>query len=157
MISSVPYVPPDTMKKVAATSGQRVSLATLFFAVRIAREAGVAGSDKELNFYSCPPWAILALVAEPTAVRPQLTLTARGGTRQWSVFAFAEYKSRFCMQGKNARGRTNFLCGAIVIPYHQSVVLACYSRGLRNLACRPPRYEIERMKTDCRQSCAPFF
>src|SRR5712692_12037284 len=100
MISSVPYVPPDTMKKVAATSGQRVSLATLFFAVGIAREAEVAGSDKELNSYSRPPWATLALVAEPTAACPQLTLTVC--TRQWSEFAFAEYKSRFCMQGKNA-------------------------------------------------------
>jgi len=126
------------MKKVAATSGQRVSLATLFFAVGIAREAEVAGSDKELNFYSRPPWATLALVAEPTAACPQLTLTARGATRQWSEFAFAEYKSRFCMQGKNARGRKFSVCDAIVIPYHQSVALACHSRGLPNLARRPP-------------------
>src|SRR5258708_30973661 len=55
MISSVPYVPPDTMKKVAATSGQSVSLAALFFAVGIAREGSWAGSDIELNFYSRPP------------------------------------------------------------------------------------------------------
>ena len=54
-ISSVPYVPPDTMKNVAATSGQSVSFATLFFAVEIAGEGIGAGRDKELNFYSRPP------------------------------------------------------------------------------------------------------
>jgi hypothetical protein len=43
------------MKKVAATSGQSVSLAALFFAVGIARDGGWAGSDEELNFYSRPP------------------------------------------------------------------------------------------------------
>jgi len=43
------------MKKVAATSGQSVSFATLFFAVEIAGEGSWAGSDKELNFYSRPP------------------------------------------------------------------------------------------------------
>src|SRR6266568_3536403 len=145
MTSSVPYVPPDTMKKVAATSGQRVSLATLFFAVGIARGAEAAGSDKELNFYPRPPWAILALVAEPTAACPQLTLTARGGTRQWSEFVIAEYKSRFCMQEKNARGRTIFLCGAIVLAYHHSAALACHSRAIPRLL-PAPRYEIERMK-----------
>jgi hypothetical protein len=32
----VPYVPPDTMKNVAATSGQSVSFAILFFAGEIA-------------------------------------------------------------------------------------------------------------------------
>jgi hypothetical protein len=55
MISSVPYVPPETMKNVAATSGQSVSLAALFLAVGIAREGSWVGSDIELNFYSCPP------------------------------------------------------------------------------------------------------
>ena len=58
MISSVPYVPPDTMKNVAATSGQSVSLATLLFAVGIALEGYRAGSDMELNFYSRPPKGI---------------------------------------------------------------------------------------------------
>jgi hypothetical protein len=43
------------MKNVAATSGQSVSFATLFFAVEIAVEGIWAGRDKELNFYSCPP------------------------------------------------------------------------------------------------------
>jgi hypothetical protein len=43
------------MKKVAATSGQSVSLATLFFAVEIAGEGNWAGTDMELNFYSRPP------------------------------------------------------------------------------------------------------
>src|SRR6266568_2562729 len=156
MTSSVPYVPPDTMKKVAATSGQRVSLATLFFAVGIARGAEAAGSDKELNFYPRPPWAILALVAEPTAACPQLTLTARGGTRQWSEFVIAEYKSRFCMQEKNARGREIFCVRRdrnSVSPKHCSCVPL-------TRAPRPSpalRYEIERMKTECRQSSAPFF
>ncbi len=55
MISSVPYVPPDTMKNVAATSGQSVSFATLFFALEMVEEGICAGRDKELNFYSRPP------------------------------------------------------------------------------------------------------
>src|SRR5437588_8198389 len=55
MISSVPYVPPDTIKKVAATRGQSVSFATLFLVMGIAREGNCAGTDMELNSYSCPP------------------------------------------------------------------------------------------------------
>src|SRR6266478_4135586 len=55
MISSVPYVPPDTMKNVAATSGQSVSFAALFLVVGMTREGSWVGSDKELNFYSRPP------------------------------------------------------------------------------------------------------
>src|SRR5690242_19591846 len=55
MISSVPYVPPDTMKKVAATRGQSVSFATLFLVIGIALEGNCAGTDIELNSYSCPP------------------------------------------------------------------------------------------------------
>ena len=55
MISSVPYVPPDTMKNVAATSGQSVSLATLFLVVGMAWEGSWVGTDIELNFYSRPP------------------------------------------------------------------------------------------------------
>jgi len=51
----VPYVPPDTMKNVAATSGQSVSLVTLFFVLGIAWEGSWVGRDKELNFYSRPP------------------------------------------------------------------------------------------------------
>jgi hypothetical protein len=39
------------MKKVAATSGQKVSFATLFFAVEITGEESGAGTDTELNFY----------------------------------------------------------------------------------------------------------
>jgi hypothetical protein len=42
------------MKKVAATSGQSVSLAALFLAVEMAREGSWVGRDIELNFYSCP-------------------------------------------------------------------------------------------------------
>src|SRR2546430_8372972 len=55
MISSVPYVPPDAIKKVAATRGQSVSFATLFLVMGIAREGNCAGTDMELNSYSCPP------------------------------------------------------------------------------------------------------
>src|SRR5216117_3581084 len=43
------------MKNVAATSGQSVSLATLFFTVGITREGSCVGTDIELNFYSRPP------------------------------------------------------------------------------------------------------
>src|SRR5579859_2450500 len=55
MISSVPYVPPDTMKKVAATRGQSVSFATLFLVIGMAWEGNCAGTDIELNSYSRPP------------------------------------------------------------------------------------------------------
>jgi len=47
----VPYVPPDTMKNVAATSGQSVNFAALFFAMGSAWEGIWAGSDKVLNFF----------------------------------------------------------------------------------------------------------
>jgi hypothetical protein len=39
------------MKNVAATSGQRVSFAILFFGLEIARGGYWAGRDRELNFY----------------------------------------------------------------------------------------------------------
>src|SRR5258706_13268970 len=55
IISSVPYVPPDTIKNVAATSDQSVSLAAGFFLVGIARAGSRGGSVKEINFYSRPP------------------------------------------------------------------------------------------------------
>jgi hypothetical protein len=73
------------MKKVAATSGQSVSLATVFFAVGIALEEYCVGSDKELNFYSRPPKRI--------SLAPL----------RLSEFAFAEYKTHLCMQEQNAR------------------------------------------------------
>src|SRR5271168_4524083 len=60
MMSSVPYVPPDTIKNVAATSGQSVSFAFLFVKVT-ARAGNWAGRDKVLNFLSRPPSATLAL------------------------------------------------------------------------------------------------
>jgi hypothetical protein len=43
------------MKNVAATSGQSVSFAILFFAGEIAWEGICAGSDNVLNFFSRPP------------------------------------------------------------------------------------------------------
>lgn len=60
MISSVPYVPPDTMKNVAATSGQRVSFAIPFFAVGIAGEGNGVGTDVELNSYESSSQAMLS-------------------------------------------------------------------------------------------------
>jgi len=51
----VPYVPPDTMKNVAATSGHKVSLATFFLGREIAAVGNCVGSDNELNFYARPP------------------------------------------------------------------------------------------------------
>ncbi len=55
MISSVPYVPPETIKKVAATSGQSVNLAEFFLAAEMTREGKVAGTDVLLNLYFRPP------------------------------------------------------------------------------------------------------
>jgi len=43
------------MKNVAATSGQSVSFAVLFFVVENTREEIWAGTDMLLNFYSRPP------------------------------------------------------------------------------------------------------
>src|SRR5215470_6625671 len=54
-MSSVPYVPPDTMKKVAATRGHNVSFAAFCFAVGIARAGSWAGNEMVLNSYSRPP------------------------------------------------------------------------------------------------------
>jgi len=48
-------VPPDTMKNVAATSGQRVNLAILFLVAVMELAGSWAGRDKELNLYSRPP------------------------------------------------------------------------------------------------------
>src|SRR5713101_2931219 len=90
MISSVPYVPPDTIKNVATMSGQSVSFAVLFFARGIAREATCVETGEEFNFYSRPPRAILTL------------------DYQWSELAFAEYKSRTGLQENNAREQKFF-------------------------------------------------
>jgi hypothetical protein len=78
------------MKKVAATSGQSVSFATLFFAVEIAGEGSWAGSDKELNFYSRPP--------KRSSLAPL----------RMSDVAIAGYRSRPRMQEKNACERKIF-------------------------------------------------
>jgi len=58
-----PIRTPDTMKKVAATSGQRVNLAIAFFAVGSAWEGICAGSDTVLNFFSLPLGVTLTLDA----------------------------------------------------------------------------------------------
>jgi hypothetical protein len=86
------------MKKVAATSGQSVSLATLFFAVGIAREGSWAGSDIELNFYSRPPNR--NSLAPVTVLRSPLKMKR---------VAFEGYKTRHCMQEENAPERKYFL------------------------------------------------
>jgi hypothetical protein len=44
------------MKNVAATNGQSVSFAVLFFGVENTWEGIWAGTDMLLNFYSRPPW-----------------------------------------------------------------------------------------------------
>src|SRR6266849_5496722 len=95
MISSVPYVPPDTMKNVAATSGQSVSLAILFLAVGIAREGSWAGTDMLLNFYSRPPGATLPL----DRLAPFTTCRV-AAPRFQSEFAFEEYNLHRCTQEK---------------------------------------------------------
>src|SRR2546425_12323204 len=57
---SVLFVAPDTMKNVAATSGQRDSFATGFFAVGRAREARWAGNGDAFNSWFHPLQAKLA-------------------------------------------------------------------------------------------------
>src|SRR5580700_1669907 len=84
MIASVPYVPPDTMKNVAATRGQSVIFATLFFVEVKTWEGICAGRDTVLNFYSRPPKVTLAVEF------PQASAL------------FEEYKLCTCMQEKNA-------------------------------------------------------
>ena len=48
------------MKNVAATNGQSVSFAALFFGVESTREGTWAGTDMLLNFNDRPPWATFA-------------------------------------------------------------------------------------------------
>src|SRR5262249_14959018 len=48
------------MKNVAATNGQSVSLAALFFGMESTWEGTWAGTDMLLNFYDRPPWAVSA-------------------------------------------------------------------------------------------------
>jgi hypothetical protein len=82
------------MKKVAATSGQSVSFATLFVE-GIAREGNWAGRDKVLNCLPRPPKAFLALSLP----------------RKWSECANAEYGKIFPMQEKYAWEAKIFLRG----------------------------------------------
>jgi hypothetical protein len=90
------------MKKVAATSGQSVSLAAFFFAAKMVREGSWAGSDIELNFYSRPP--------KRSSLAPL----------RKSEVAVAEYRSHQCMQEKNAFERKYSFTSPTVLP--------CYSR-----------------------------
>src|ERR1041385_7996479 len=122
MISSVPYVPPDTMKKVAATSGQSVNFATLFLVMETAREGNCAGTDIELNFYSRPPKG-----------------NSLSSPRK-SEFAREEYRSHFCMQEENARERIFFRSATrILVPLdcpHFLLLKGLLSRSATRLARR---------------------
>src|SRR5467141_1594491 len=113
-ICSVPYVPPDTMKNVAATSGQRVNLAILFLVVEIVLAGSWAGRDKELNFCSRPP-------NDPRS-------RCHGEASSHSE----EYKSRPCMQQENAF-RTKIFSLPLTIPLRRSL-------PGRPLARRCPRF-----------------
>jgi hypothetical protein len=57
------------MKNVAATNGQSVSFAALFFGVEMTWEGIWAGTDMLLNFYDRPPQAQFALVAAVELIR----------------------------------------------------------------------------------------
>src|SRR6266478_6807801 len=92
MISSVPYVPPDTIKKVAATRGQSVSFADFFLADEMTREGKLAGTDMLLNLYRRPPERI----------------SSPDSARMFCELAFEEYSVCFCMQQKNALWRIFF-------------------------------------------------
>jgi hypothetical protein len=83
-------VPPDTMKNVAATSGQSVIFAALFFVEVKTWEGICAGRDTVLNFYSRPPKVTLAIKF------PQASAL------------FEEYKLCTCMQEKNASKQKYF-------------------------------------------------
>src|SRR5215469_16662931 len=75
------------MKKVAATRGQSVNFAALFFAMEMLWEGIWAGSDTVLNFFSRPPQVTLAL-------------NTRGASSP-----FEEYSLCARMQEKNERAR----------------------------------------------------
>jgi len=56
------------MKNVAATNGQSVSLAALFFGMENTWEEAWAGTDMLLNFYDRPPWEQIARDAAGRAI-----------------------------------------------------------------------------------------
>src|SRR5215475_15471153 len=80
------------MKNVAATNGQSVSFAALFFGDESTWEGIWAGTDMLLNFYDRPP-------------RAQFALVALGGDKTRSKLATKEYKVCTCTQQKNAPNR----------------------------------------------------
>ena len=93
-MSSVPYVPPDTMKNVAATRGQTVNFATFFFVEEIARERNWAGRVMVLNFLSRPPSAILALSLPRKVERVRLTaIEEYGNSRAMQEKTWARLKN----------------------------------------------------------------
>jgi len=56
------------MKNVAATNGQSVSFAALFFGVESTWEGTRAGTNMLLNLYDRPPWAQIARDAAGRAI-----------------------------------------------------------------------------------------
>jgi hypothetical protein len=81
------------MKNVAATNGQSVSFAALFFGDESTWEGIWAGTDMLLNFYDRPPQAPFALV------------TPRAVNKNRSKLATKEYKVCTRTQQKNALNR----------------------------------------------------
>src|SRR5215831_19179291 len=83
------------MKNVAATNGQSVSFAALFFGVESTWEGIWAGTDMLLNFYARPPWAQPALVA------------AVEQTRTGRIQGLHLYASKKCARSKNFLPRSH--------------------------------------------------
>jgi len=84
------------MKNVAATNGQSVSFAVLFFAMENTWEGIWAGTDMLLNFYSRPPWA--------KSVRAGLWNKTRNGRIQ-NLHCHATKKCPFAKIFLNSHGR----------------------------------------------------
>src|SRR5574341_613464 len=84
-MSSVPYVPPETMKNVAATSGHSVNLSLLFAGEEISSDMRAAGTAESFNFFRF-------LLGRPSLSHFLL----------WSESAIAEYKVLRAVQDNSA-------------------------------------------------------
>jgi hypothetical protein len=72
------------MKNVAATSGQSVNFAALFFEMGSAWEGIWAGRDKVLNFFSRPPKVTLAFqFLEASSPFEEYNLCPRMQEKKW--------------------------------------------------------------------------
>jgi hypothetical protein len=85
------------MKKVAATSGQSVSFATLFFVAEIVPEGIWAGSDMELNFYSR---------SSLSKSHSNFALSPRKRTRIWRIQESVLHARRKCIELQNFFAKT---------------------------------------------------